>query len=81
MASGCLVIASIFAGASEAFKDGDSGYSLSPYNSSQWGSILSKFWSNPKDFKSVRESAMKHCKQVFDVKRTASSIASVINSR
>lgn len=78
MSSGCLVIASCFAGASEAFEDGDSGYTLNPYNPHEWSSILSKFWFAPNDFKSVRESAMTHCKQVFDVKRTASSIASFI---
>jgi glycosyltransferase involved in cell wall biosynthesis len=81
MSSGCLVIASCFAGASEAFEDGDSGYTLNPYNPHEWSSILSKFWFAPNDFKKVRQSAMKHCKQVFDVKRTASSIASVINPK
>lgn len=81
MSSGCLILASTFAGASEAFIEDVSGFSLSPLRPGEWTKILSDFWYNPDSFKPMRELAFKYSKEAFDVKRTAASIVSVIQEK
>ncbi len=81
MASGCLIMASGYAGASEAFTDKLSGFSLNPYNAIEWIEILRRFWMDSKNFNSLRYKAIEHSKKVFNIKRTASALFSTISER
>ena len=68
MAHGLLVLASIYAGCSEAFMDSRSGYSLSPYKPDAWVNLLSQFYSEPEKFVEVRKSALLHAEAKFSDK-------------
>ncbi len=74
MDSGCLVISSKYAGASEAFIDGVSGFSMDPDTPMEWVGILKDFLDNPADFEKIRKNASKHVRENFNIKRTASSL-------
>ena len=65
MASGCLIMASGYAGASEAFIDKLSGFSLNPYNAIEWIEILRRFWMDSKSFNSLRYKAIEHSKKLL----------------
>jgi colanic acid/amylovoran biosynthesis glycosyltransferase len=78
MSAGCLILASSHAGASEAFIDDVSGFSLNPKDTQKWVSILKEFWEEPGSFQLMRKRAVKHTRQAFDVLQTAHSFHSVI---
>ena len=78
MSSGCLILASCNAGASEAFIEDVSGFSLNPKETKNWSSLLEEFWEEPDSFQLMRKRAIEHSKQAFDVKSTAHSFCSVI---
>lgn len=78
MSAGCLILASRNAGASEAFIEDVSGFSLNPKDTQNWVSILKEFWDEPDSFQLMRKRAVKHTKQAFDVIQTAHSFHSVI---
>ena len=78
MSSGCLILASCNAGASEAFIEDVSGFSLNPKETKNWSSLLEEFWEEPGSFQLMRKRAIEHSKQAFDVKSTAHSFCSVI---
>jgi len=78
MSSGCLILASCNAGASEAFIEDVSGFSLNPKETKNWTSLLEEFWEEPDSFQLMRKRAIEHTKQAFDVKSTAHSFCSVI---
>ena len=78
MAGGCLILASSYAGASEAFIEDVSGFSLNPQDTQKWVSILKEFWEDPDSFQLIRKRAVNHTKQAFDVLKTAHSFHSVI---
>ena len=74
MDAGCLVISSKNAGASEAFIDGVSGFSMDPDTPIEWVGLLKDFFDNPADFEKIRKNASKHVRVNFNIKRTASSL-------
>ena len=78
MSSGCLILASCNAGASEAFIEDVSGFSLNPKETKNWSSLLEEFWEEPGSFQLMRKRAIEHSKQAFDVKSTVHSFCSVI---
>ena len=78
MSAGCLILASVYAGASEAFVEDVSGFSLNPGNPEKWISILEEFWESPKSYELTRKRAMMHAKEAFDVRRTVNSFYRVI---
>ena len=78
MDAGCLVISSINAGASEAFIDGVSGFSLDPEKPRQWVDLLSEFHQNPESFLRIRKKAMWQVRENFDIKKTASLLSGAI---
>ena len=78
MSAGCLILASSHAGASEAFIEDVSGFSLNPKDTQMWVSILKEFLEEPESFQLMRKRAIKHTKQAFDVLQTAHSFHSVI---
>jgi glycosyltransferase involved in cell wall biosynthesis len=78
MSTGCLILASCNAGASEAFIEDVSGFSLDPKKTKHWTSLLEEFWEEPGSFQLMRKRAIEHSKQAFDVKSTAHSFCSVI---
>jgi glycosyltransferase involved in cell wall biosynthesis len=74
MDAGCLVISSKNAGASEAFIDGVSGFSMNPDTPMEWVGLLKDFLDNPAEFEKIRKNASKHVRENFNIKRTASSL-------
>jgi glycosyltransferase involved in cell wall biosynthesis len=74
MSAGCLVIASCFAGASEAFIDGVSGFSENPYQPDSWVELLEDFTSRPAQYEKIRRKAQSEVRERFDVKRTAQGL-------
>jgi glycosyltransferase involved in cell wall biosynthesis len=78
MSAGCLILSSCYAGASEAFIEDVSGFSMDPLNTEQWIHLLTDFWQTPKSFLRMRKSAVQYSKGAFDVKRTADSLSRVI---
>ncbi len=78
MSAGCLILASVYAGASEAFVEDVSGFSLNPKDPEKWISILEEFWESPKSFELTRKSAMKHAREAFDIRKTVNSLHGVI---
>ena len=71
MECGCLILSSKNAGASEAFIDQVSGFSLDPERPQEWVEILNQFVRDPKSFEMVRKNAIKEARQNFNVKKTA----------
>jgi glycosyltransferase involved in cell wall biosynthesis len=81
MSAGCLVLASCYAGASEAFVEDVSGFSINPFNTKEWVDLLVEFWQSPQSFLKIRESAIRHSKEAFNIERTANSFSNaVLNS-
>jgi glycosyltransferase involved in cell wall biosynthesis len=80
MSAGCLVIASCFAGASEAFIDGVSGFSLDPTKPEEWGVILMDLLQDPGKYEVIRKRAKLHTQNVFDVRKTANSMIKLFES-
>jgi glycosyltransferase involved in cell wall biosynthesis len=78
MSAGCLILSSCFAGASEAFIEDVSGFSLNPFESKEWVHLLSEFWKSPRSFERIRRSAIQYSKDSFHIDRTVASIKSVI---
>ena len=72
MDAGCLVLSSVYAGASEAFIDGVSGFSLHPRSPGEWVKKLEEFYQDPDSFTDVRRNAVKHVRENFDIQKTAS---------
>ena len=72
MDAGCLVLSSVYAGASEAFIDGVSGFSLSPRSPGEWVKKLEEFYQDPDSFTDVRRNAVKDVRENFDIQKTAS---------
>jgi len=71
MSAGCLILASNYAGASEAFEDRVSGYEIDPNRPREWVEILEEFANKPDTFLSIRKKAQLHCRKKFDIKNTA----------
>ena len=80
LASGCLVLASDKAGASEAFVDGISGFSINPQKHREWISLLREFSKKPQDFVRIRKAGVKRAKEAFDVRITVRSLRSEIET-
>ena len=78
MSAGCLILASVYAGASEAFVEDVSGFSLNPKDPEKWRSILEEFWASPQSFVLSRKRAMKHAREAFDIRKTVNSLYGVI---
>jgi glycosyltransferase involved in cell wall biosynthesis len=78
MSAGCLILSSCFAGASEAFIEDVSGFSMKPSDIHYWVKILSEFWQNPSSYIQMRKSAVLYSKEAFNIKRTANSISDAI---
>jgi glycosyltransferase involved in cell wall biosynthesis len=78
MSAGCLILSSCYAGASEAFIEHVSGFSMNPLNTEQWIDLLNDFWQTPNSFLKMRKSAVQYSKEAFDVKRTADSLSRAI---
>ena len=78
MSAGCLILASCNAGASEAFVEDVSGFSLNPKDPGSWVSILSEFWTHPNSFELIRKRALKQTKEAFDVRKTVNSFYKAI---
>ena len=74
MSAGCLILASSFAGASEAFTDGVSGFSFHPQHFEEWTCLLEDFGRNPSKYQRIRKKAQISCRQMFDVSNTARSL-------
>jgi glycosyltransferase involved in cell wall biosynthesis len=74
MSAGCLVLASCFAGASEAFIDGVSGFSLNPNHPETWIELLEDFAANPSAYDKIRKKAQVEVRERFDVKGTARNL-------
>ena len=71
MSSGTLILSSIYAGASEPFIDGVSGFSLNPKEPHKWVEILEDFAQNPIKYEKVRKKALLEVRERFDVNQTA----------
>jgi glycosyltransferase involved in cell wall biosynthesis len=65
MSAGCLILASVYAGASEPFIEDVSGFSMNPLNPKDWIDILTEFWFNPEAFTIMRKYAVNHAKKSF----------------
>ena len=79
MEAGCLILASDQAGASEAFIDEVSGFSLNPRRPRAWVEILADFASDPGRYESIRKRAKKHARESFDATRTAQRLSSCLS--
>ncbi len=78
MDAGCLVLSSFHAGASEAFVDGVSGFSLDPEKPLEWVQVLEDFSKDPGLFSKIRRNAIQHVRDQFDVVKTASALGRCI---
>ena len=78
MSAGCLILASCYAGASEAFVEDVSGFSINPFNTKDWVDLLVEFWQSPESFVKIRKSAIKHSKEAFNIERTANSFTNAV---
>lgn len=78
MSAGCLILASCYAGASEAFVEDVSGFSINPFNTKEWVDLVAEFWQSPESFSRIRKSAIKHSKDAFNIERTASSLSNAM---
>ena len=74
MSAGCLILASCYAGSSEAFIDGASGYSLNPKEPEKWVEILEDLAENPKKYQKIRKEAEIYVRKRFDINETAKSL-------
>ena len=79
METGCLILASDQAGASEAFIDEVSGFSLDPLNPQPWVDLLADFFSDPKRYESIRKRAKKQARESFSATKTAQKLSSCLS--
>ena len=77
MSHGLLVLASNRAGSSEAFVDGESGFSLDPYSPSNWVNLLAQFYRFPQNFVEIRKSAVVRAKSCFSAKVNCEKLKSL----
>ena len=78
MEMGCLILASDQAGASEAFIDEVSGFSLDPLNPEPWVDLLADFSTEPKRYESIRKRAKKQARASFSATKTAQKLSSCL---
>ena len=71
MSAGSLILASCYAGASEAFIDGVSGFSLNPKEPYTWVELIEDFAQNPLKYEKVRKKAQLEVRERFNIKQTA----------
>ena len=71
MSAGSLVIASCYAGASEAFIDGVSGFSLNPKEPYSWVELIEDYAQNPLKYKKIRKKAQLEVRDRFNINQTA----------
>jgi colanic acid/amylovoran biosynthesis glycosyltransferase len=69
MSHGLLVMGSNQAGASEAFADWESGYSLDPYQKEPWVHILHQFYQHPEKFTAMRKLARSRAQTLFSAEQ------------
>lgn len=74
MSAGCLVLASSYAGASEAIVDGVSGFSLNPIETAAWLSRIEDFASNPGKYLKIRKRAQIEVRERFNINQTAGKL-------
>ncbi len=74
MSAGCLVLASSYAGASEAIVDGVSGFSLNPIETAAWLSRIEDFATNPSKYLKIRKSAQIEARERFNINQTAGKL-------
>jgi len=71
MSAGSLVIASCYAGASEAFIDGVSGFSLNPKEPYSWVELIEDYAQNSLKYKKIRKKAQLEVRDRFNINQTA----------
>ena len=71
MSAGSLILASCYAGASEAFIDGVSGFSLNPKEPYTWVELIEDFAQNPLKYEKIRKKAQLEVRERFNINQTA----------
>ena len=71
MSAGSLILASCYAGASEAFIDGVSGFSLNPKEPYTWVELIEDFAQNPLKYEKIRKKAQLEVRERFNIDQTA----------
>ena len=79
METGCLILASDQAGASEAFIDEVSGFSLDPLNPQPWVDLLADFASDPDRYETIRKRGKKQARESFSATKTAQKLSSCLS--
>ena len=74
-----VYLGSIYAGASEAFVDGVSGFSLDPRDWEKWVDILDDFVHQPDQYISIRKKGILHARENFDILKTARGLLSAMD--
>ena len=74
MSYGLLVMGSNQAGASEAFADRESGYSLDPYQKEPWVHILHQFYQHPEKFTAMRKLARSRAQTLFSAEQNCQKL-------
>ena len=77
MSAGCLILASCFAGASEAFVDGVSGFSFNPFSPAEWVECMNDFATNPEKYLKIRKTAQIDAGEYFNINQTAMKMIGV----
>ncbi len=80
LASGMLVLASNRAGASEAFVDRVSGFSLDPEEHFLWVEKLVDFWDDPSRYAPMRQQARVHAMEGFDSRENVRKLFDLFRS-
>ena len=79
MSNGLLVMGSNQAGASEAFTDLESGYSLDPHQQKLWVNILNEFYQHPAKFTVMRKSARSQAQALFSTEQNCQNLKNLFN--
>lgn len=74
MSHGLLVMGSNQAGASEAFADRESGYSLDPHQKEPWVHILHQFYQHPEKFTAMRKLARSRAQTLFSAEQNCQKL-------
>jgi colanic acid/amylovoran biosynthesis glycosyltransferase len=74
MSHGLLVMGSNQAGASEAFTDRESGYSLDPHQKEAWVHILHQFYLHPEKFTAMRKLARSRAQTLFSAEQNCQKL-------
>ena len=77
MSAGCLILASCFAGASEAFVDGVSGFSFNPFSPAEWVECMNDFATNPEKYLKIRKTAQIDAGEYFNINQTVMKMIDV----